>query len=148
MKQLTKEEMKQMQKEIDATRADLDKEPDVKVSCTWGDGPDVMVTFNNEVFILYENPHHLKNWSHGIVKKGSFDLTAEQARALAGDLLMAANSAEALDAQLEAYEDEHRENGECNCPSVNYIKGGQDGIKCLVCGGIVPFFGGKNDRNK
>jgi hypothetical protein len=85
----------------------------VKASCTWGDGPDVMVTFSKEKdgiikpFILYENPTYGK-WMHGHVEEGSFDLTAKEAIKLATELIAAVGSCKDLENQLKMYEEKRR----------------------------------------
>jgi hypothetical protein len=51
---------------------------EVKATCTWGDGPDVLL-------VVGDDPKH---WA---------DLTSEQARSLAHSLLMAAAHADELE---------------------------------------------------
>lgn len=70
----------------------------IKASCTWGDGPDIMLVIegedenddNNNRFILYEDPKHQlpprADYIHGYVTNGSMDLTANEARILAARL--------------------------------------------------------------
>lgn len=78
----------------------------IKASCTWGDGPDVMLTFEDDRFILYEDPKNdpppAGQWLHGYVSNGSTDLTQEQARQLAYELLKAADACREIE---EAYKD-------------------------------------------
>jgi len=76
----------------------------IKAACTWGDGPDVMVTLEDKPFILYEDPDK-SGWVHGSVKKGSFELTAEEATKLAADLLIAADRANGLRESIRRYEE-------------------------------------------
>ena len=123
----------------------MSKEEPIKVSCTWGDGPDVMVTFNDFPFILYEDVN-MKGWAHGSVKKGSFDLTAEEAKKLAYALLSAAENARSLDESIKAYEfhgnvDAHfDEDKDCTCKQgTQYVQGAQDGMKCMICKGNVVW---------
>lgn len=66
------------------------------VECTWGDGPDVMVTFKDKPFILYEDPGDKEKWVHGSVRKGSFDLTADEATRLGYKLIGVAETAKML----------------------------------------------------
>jgi len=69
-----------------------------KATCTWGDGPDVILDLKDDVFILYEDPIHVRSSSiHGHVTKGSMDLTTDEALVLAGELEAAANNAKELD---------------------------------------------------
>lgn len=74
----------------------------IKASCAWGEHPDVIVTLEDEPFILYEDVN-MEGWAHGSVKNGSFDLTAEQATKLAYDLLIAASTAEEIERSYEDY---------------------------------------------
>ena len=71
-----------------------------RVECTLGDGPDVILTLENDFFILYEDPKHQApprgDYRHGYVTKGSADLTADEALTLALELTQAANSAKEL----------------------------------------------------
>jgi len=73
----------------------------IKATCTWGDGPDVMLTFKDYRFVLYEDPKHTKppqgGYAYGYVTKGSTDLTADEALMLAARLIDAANAAKELD---------------------------------------------------
>ena len=87
-------------------------------TCTWGDGPDVVLSIENDFFILYEDPKHTQypnwkykkgDWKHGYVTKGSMDLTADEALKLASELIAAANNAKELDGlckDADAYLDE------------------------------------------
>ena len=72
-----------------------------KATCTWGDGPDVMLTLEDDWFVLYEGPKHQSpprgDYLYGYVTKGSTDLTADEALELAAQLTSAANSAKELD---------------------------------------------------
>jgi len=80
----------------------------INATCTWGDGPDVLVSFENHPFILYEDakndPPPRGQWVHGYVSIGSFDLTAEEAMNLSDQLKAAAQSAMELDRSIREYE--------------------------------------------
>lgn len=69
-------------------------------TCTWGEGPDVLLSFNGDRFILYEDPKHDKaprgDYRHGHVTNGSMDLTAEEAEELGMQLIHAAREAREL----------------------------------------------------
>lgn len=84
----------------------------IEATCTWGDGPDVLVTFESHPFILYENPKNdpppRGQWVHGYVSMGSFDLTAEEAMILSNKLKAAAQSAMELDKSIREYEAQNR----------------------------------------
>ena len=83
------------------------------VSCTWGQGSDVMVVFKTHPFILYENPRHNKppqgDYKHGFVIKGSCDLTEKEARALGNALIQAADKAQKYEKAIEDLDDKHRQ---------------------------------------
>jgi len=53
------------------------------VFCTWGEGPDVIVSLSGTELLLMEEPKIVDKWKHGIVNNGQIDLTAEDARKLA-----------------------------------------------------------------
>ena len=78
-----------------------------KATCTWGDGPDVLLSLEDDWFVLYEDPKHQApprgDYQHGYVTKGSMDLTADEALALAAKLTEAANSAKELDSMCDEY---------------------------------------------
>ena len=84
----------------------------IKVSCTWGEGPDVLVTFEDHPFILYEDakndPPPRGQWRHGYVSMGSFDMTADEAIKLSYQLKEAARNARNLDKSIREYEAQHR----------------------------------------
>ena len=79
----------------------------IKVSCAWGDGPDVLVSFEDKPFICYEDPKNdpppRGQWVHGYVSKGSFDLTAEEARNFALELLNASKQVDDIEKSYEKY---------------------------------------------
>jgi hypothetical protein len=85
-------------------RGDLE----MKASCAWGDGPDVIVTLEGTKVILYEDPWNhdppIGQYKHGLISQGSFDLTSKQARQLASELIKAAEGAEYLQNEIEEYE--------------------------------------------
>lgn len=125
---------KEMRKDA-AEKNKNEKEPDIKASCTWGDGSDVMVTLNNKNFILYENPVDRHHFIHGTVKKGSFDLTADEALSLGLQLIESARHAKNLDLALEQQilKDENRDK-ECNCNS-GYVSFENYEMHCMICKG-------------
>ena len=77
----------------------------INASCTWGDGPDVVVSFQGKRVILYEDPT-MKGWKHGYVESGSFDLTSKEAFKLAGELINSATGAEEMEKSLKDYMDQ------------------------------------------
>jgi len=73
----------------------------MKAKCTWGDGPDVLVVLDGMPVMLYHTPVDFNHAKHGMVKQGSFDLTADEAIALALQLLRAAESARDMDRKYQ-----------------------------------------------
>ena len=69
----------------------------LQVSCTWGQGPDVMVAHTYEG---HDGCHHFRY----------IDLTIDEARALAAQLVARAGEAEMAEREAQAYFDKH--NGE------------------------------------
>lgn len=76
---------------------------ELKVECTWGDGPDVLISIKNHPMILASDVIDKEKFAHGIVKDAWIDLTQEQARKLAHDLLRASNVAQELEDSAKAY---------------------------------------------
>jgi len=70
---------------------------EIKAECTWGDGPDVLISIKNFPMILASDVIDKQRFKHGIVKDAWIDLTQEQARQLAHKLLKAANCAQELE---------------------------------------------------
>lgn len=75
----------------------------IKVSCAWGEGPDVLLTVENSPFMCYEPPSDFNRAINGYVYNGSMDLTQAEARKLAADLLMAAEACKELDDSYAEY---------------------------------------------
>jgi len=114
-------------------------EPKIKATCTWGDGPDVILTLNDKPFILYEDATDHRHYIHGVVKKGSTDLTADEALDLAYQLTMAAHSAKQLDRQLGEYvTKEIMKDQPCKCKDgAKYVKSDDGRLRCMTCKGKV-----------
>jgi len=79
-----------------------------KATCTWGDGPDVLLSIKDDNFMLYEDPKHNKppqgDPAHGYVTKGSMCLTADEALALSVELRLAAQDANDLNHICEEHD--------------------------------------------
>jgi len=92
----------------------------MRAECTWGDGPDVLVVLEGTPIMLYENPVNVSEgkdllkdiprdddklcWcTNGLIRQGSFELTAHEAFMLAGSLMSAANVAIGLDVSYREY---------------------------------------------
>ena len=92
---------------------EINKDSDeVRASCTWGEGPDVLLIIKSRELMLYEAPYHHKppkgDSTHGFIRNGSLCLTALEARKLAHELNKSARGAEELDRLCK----EHDEQGE------------------------------------
>lgn len=79
-----------------------------EATCTWGDGPDVLVSNKNGGYILFDDPkQYPPNFVHGMSLNGQFDLTIKQAIKLARELLRAANTAQQLEDSYTSYCENH-----------------------------------------
>ena len=76
----------------------------MKATCTWGDGPDVLVELDGSIIQLYETPGRFDWAVHGTAGQGSICLTAKEAYAFAADLVIAAAHAESLERSLKETE--------------------------------------------
>lgn len=72
----------------------------IKVECTWGDGPDVLITLKNHPMILASDVIDKDKFKHGIVTDAWIDLTQQEARILAHHLLAAAENVKYLEDNL------------------------------------------------
>ena len=81
--------------------ADKD-EKGVQVSVTWGDGPDIVMSIRQNIILMEPVVH--AGCVHGSCGHGQVDLTREEARSLASDLIRAAHHAEELEEMLESTE--------------------------------------------
>ena len=76
----------------------------IRATCTWGDGPDVLIRLEDDSFVLYEKPRHRKapqgDYVYGYVTCGSMELTADEALDLSIQLLEATRQAKQLDDSL------------------------------------------------
>jgi len=70
----------------------------MKAECTWGEGPDIVVSLKGTPIILHHEPKDLKRFKHGAITEGDFDMTAKEALQFAGELTMAAIRAQEMDA--------------------------------------------------
>jgi len=81
----------------------------IKASCTWGDGPDVLISLNGKPLVCHEDPKNdpppRGQWVHGYVSEGSMDLTKDEARELAAQLLIAAGQCQGIEDDLKAHEE-------------------------------------------
>lgn len=74
----------------------------MQASCTWGDGPDILLTLANTRVILWEAPKNDNmpqrvQYTYGYVTQGDADLTADEAEKLGHELIHAAKAARDLD---------------------------------------------------
>ena len=75
----------------------------LKATCTWGDGPDVLLVNEGKLYMLYDDPSIKDKAIHGYSLNGSICLTKEEAYKLANDLIMAAKNAEELEECANEY---------------------------------------------
>lgn len=78
----------------------------MKASCAWGDCVDVLVSLDGTNLMLYEEPKDFVRYMHGVVTKGSFQLTIAEARLFAYALLDAAMQSEELEQQCRDHDPE------------------------------------------
>lgn len=85
----------------------MDKKLTIGASCTWGEGPDVLLVLDGKPLVCYEDPKNdpppRGQWKHGYVSKGSIDLTRNEALELAEQLFRAAAACRELDDGLKEY---------------------------------------------
>lgn len=67
----------------------------IKVICTWGDGPDVMIAGKAKPILLLEEPNR-SGFTHGIVTSWQLDLSVEEAEWLSVWLYTIASEARKL----------------------------------------------------
>ena len=85
----------------------------IKVSCTWGEGPDILLTFKEHGIVLYEDPDKT-GFVHGHVNNASTDLRLDQAKLLVASLQMAIQHVEELEYSLEEYFKNEENNKQTN----------------------------------
>jgi hypothetical protein len=73
----------------------------MKATCTWGDGPDVMINLDGTFLQLYEEPINHHRWQYGEISQGSVSLTTAEAEALASQLRDAITQAKELNNKLK-----------------------------------------------
>jgi len=81
----------------------------MEASCTWGDGPDVLVEVKGTNIVLYHDPIGKDRWTHGIISEGSFDMTADEALRFADKLIFAARQAKEIDQSVADYFEKEKE---------------------------------------
>lgn len=90
----------------------------MKATCTWGDGPDVLVELKGTPVIAYEKPRHNElprgDYKHGFIKEGSFDLTVDEAESFAKELMRAAKETRNILKSYYKYMGESK-NGNIKC---------------------------------
>lgn len=78
----------------------------MKATCTWGQGPDVLLELDGTGVVCYEDPFNYPpprgRYKHGIISQGSTDLTIIEAKALIASLTAAVKKADEL---YQSYED-------------------------------------------
>ena len=84
---------------------------EIKAQCTWGDGPDVLVTLKESPLWLMADPvnktgdaklvHGFISTTHGFCMDAQLDLTKEQARSLGISLLESVDEVNRLESELD-----------------------------------------------
>lgn len=87
-----------------------EQEGELKVSVTWGDGPDMLLVNEGEHYILHDDPTLKDRWKHGVSFQGSFDLSVAKAKRLVGDLKIAIAHVEELEIMAKDYFEEEERN--------------------------------------
>lgn len=60
----------------------------MRATCTWGFGPDVILSLEGTPLVIGEAPDFDRNrFLHGVITKGDIDLTADQAHELGTQLI-------------------------------------------------------------
>jgi hypothetical protein len=75
----------------------------LKVSVTWGDGPDMLLVNEEKSYMLYDELNWSSRFTHGESFKGSFELTLQEAVDLRNQLNMAIQSVESLEQSVKDY---------------------------------------------
>lgn len=91
----------------------------MKVECTWGDGPDVLLSLEGTKLILYNGPilsdPSEGGYRFGHTTDGSIDLTADEALSLAAQLEIAAQQVKYLEALCREHDKLEEENEDSSC---------------------------------
>ena len=77
----------------------------MKASCAWEAGLDVLISLNGEKMILHNDPIDLDKFTHGTITEGSVDLTIEEAEDLAHQLLNSVHQVKELNQICEDHDD-------------------------------------------
>ena len=85
---------------------------EITVSCTWGDGPDMVLSGLNWSIINDTPTVDLDKWKHGVQKNWSTDLTRDEAVRLIGELQMAVKQVDELEEICKQHDEWVEENGE------------------------------------
>ena len=95
----------------------------IKACCTWGEGEDVLIEITPEPgeidkahnsnedpgLMLYKAPDRLNKATYGYCNQGSLYLTANEAKQLANQLIASALECERLEADLQDYMQNQRD---------------------------------------
>ena len=80
----------------------------INVEITYGDGSDILVCGDNFSILLMEDPQNLNRSTHGIVRNWQLDLSADEAIALANNLLMKASTIKQMEEELFSMGEEYQ----------------------------------------
>jgi hypothetical protein len=79
----------------------------MKAECTWGEGPDVVLSLEDTPLVLGEHPDFDRNrFLYGVITKGEIDLTADQAHKLGIQLIDACKRIKELEDNIPEVLDE------------------------------------------
>jgi hypothetical protein len=75
----------------------------IRATCTWGEGTDVLLVIEDHIVVAHEEQILRDKFTHGAIKRGSADLTVDQAESLGHQLLNAVQACRELDKSAEEY---------------------------------------------
>lgn len=73
--------------------------------CTWGEGEDILLSFDNHRVMLLEEVIDKDRAIHGYAMSGSTFLTLEEAKSLVSSLLWSIRAVEELDLMAKQHDD-------------------------------------------
>ena len=82
----------------------------LKVSVTWGNGPDMLLVNEEKSYMLYDDLNWDYNCTHGMSFEGSFELTLQEAIDLRNQLNMAIERVESLEQSVKDYFENESDN--------------------------------------
>ena len=88
----------------------------LKVSCTWGFGPDIILSSQGKPLLNLSPTDGFDKWKHGVQSHWNMTLTIEEAESLICDLEMAVRQIDSMEDSLEKCNEDlnQRETNEAN----------------------------------